>query len=135
MQAFSKRGSFAMLSRRELPLLLLFSSLSIKPSHAAPDPADAVIGQDVGFEQLTFPPFDALDAPEVFGYSPPTEAEREESARNHRCDSKGADAFCNCQKLCRSVRENGSRSDFAMACAQELEPSCEGIFLGDKPAR
>lgn len=82
-----------MLSRRDLSLLLLASPLAMDPSAGLASPSDPVVGQDVGFEQLTFPPFDALDQPELFGYSPATAAQREKAQRIIEATPKGPTPF------------------------------------------
>ena len=65
-----------MLSRRALSLSLLTLPVVLNSSAAWADAADPVVGEDVSFDQLPLPPIDALDDPELFGYKPPTAAQR-----------------------------------------------------------
>ena len=43
-------------------------------------PVPSVVGEDVPFYQLTMPSFDSLDDPELFGYKPPSAAQRAKDA-------------------------------------------------------
>ncbi len=66
----------ATLSRRHLAALLLASPLVINSKAGWSDQNDPIVGRDVAFAQLTFPPFAALDAAQRFGYSAPSARQR-----------------------------------------------------------
>jgi uncharacterized protein (TIGR02594 family) len=62
-----------MLSRRDFSISLVVLPLAFHPSGAFAQPSDdPIVGKDTGFEQLTMPPIESLDDPELFGYSKPT---------------------------------------------------------------
>ena len=71
----------AALSRRRLAALLLASPLVIHSRAGWSDPGDPVVGRDVAFAQLKFPPFAALDAAQRFGYSAPSYEQKRNAQR------------------------------------------------------
>jgi uncharacterized protein (TIGR02594 family) len=82
-----------MLSRRHISLLLLSSPLSFYSRAAWADPVDPVIGQEVTFEQLTFPTFDSLDDPELQGYKRPTAVQQAKAQSVIDATPKGPTPF------------------------------------------
>jgi uncharacterized protein (TIGR02594 family) len=69
------------LTRRRLSVLLAASASIPFAWPARSDEADQVVGKDVPFAELKNPPFDALDAAELFGSHPPTDEQRKKAAK------------------------------------------------------
>jgi uncharacterized protein (TIGR02594 family) len=82
-----------MISRRTINFSMLATPLVLRSRMAYADEADPVVGQDIPFQQLAFPPIDSIDNEEPFGYSPPTEAQRSKAADIINATPKGPTAF------------------------------------------
>jgi uncharacterized protein (TIGR02594 family) len=75
-----------MLSRRQM-IFSVMSSTALRNLWQAQDQTS--VDQDNTFDQLIYPPFEALNNPKPFGYNPPTESQKQEAEQIIEATVKG----------------------------------------------
>ena len=82
-----------MISRRDASLALFAFPFIVRSQTAWADDSELVVGRDLDFQELTFPLFEALNSPELYGYNPPTSAQREKAIEIIDATPKGPTPF------------------------------------------